>query len=105
MFEVTAFMEEHIGSVLAIVAIIVTYYWFCHGFPCWRKSTSQQRKNETNAQSDSPGQTISAKKAMPASNRVNDTKPTLPQDNKIYNLRILYGTQTGTSRRELLCGD
>ena len=103
MFDFTAFLEEHIGSMIAIAAIMCTYYCICHGFPCWRKSISQPRKNKTPEQND--GRTISAKQTAPVPNRVNDAKLTAENINKTYNLRILYGTQTGTSRRKLLyCG-
>ena len=95
-----ALLSENVGLVLAILAITVTCLWFYSGLNSWRQSPSRQQEVEATDKNDR--QKVPSVQPKSAPNSVKRAEKAAQQDNRTYNLRILYGTQTGTARRKLL---
>ena len=95
-----ALLSENDGLVLAILAITVTCLCIYCGSTPWRQSPSRKQKVEATDKNDR--QKVPSVQPKSAPNSVKRAEKAAQQDNRTYNLRILYGTQTGTARRKLL---
>lgn len=101
--DMISFLWDNIGLGLAICTVAFTFFWI---IPSFRRSPSvtpsQQQKSKTTADKTHGHKALAGNQIESASNHLAHKAKPSQQDQKTHNLRILYGTQTGTARSAFL---